>query len=291
MKKEIEIDFEVTIEQDVLDQIEVITSEYENELGALLLGEITKEGVHVDGLIYPKQSVSKSAVDIEAKDYLKARKENEKDWKRVIGFWHSHNTMSSFWSSGDEDGHIKLMGSAKDLSVFIVSSYSTSNKTFDHRVRVQINAPFKITLDELPLFKEVEDRSEVKKRVEKIIKDVVIPAPERKPNTLDSYVWKKKVKYYFLAQECALKVENLTDDQMKAVQAATEIPVKTSGWGGKDGSYVKINAPNTKMAQKWIDEVKKILDKVEEKGVENPYPYPRSGKYWEREDFNYGYRF
>ena len=148
MTVDVKINFKVKIKYDILSKIEVIVSGFHSELSGFLIGKVKDDLITIEDIIFPKQTVSGASVDIDAKDVIPLR--NDPRWKNMLGLWHSHVSMGTFWSQGEGDeSHIRFLSQDKDLTVFIVSSYN--NNTFDHKVRVEIRSPVKVTFDNIPL--------------------------------------------------------------------------------------------------------------------------------------------
>ena len=120
---EVKYNFKVSITEDVLRKIEVITSDFKEEFSGFLIGKINHSSIEINDIIFPKQTIGATSVDIDAKDVLELRK--DKRWKDLLGMWHSHVSMGTFWSSGEGDeSHIKFLSQEKECSLFIVSSFS-----------------------------------------------------------------------------------------------------------------------------------------------------------------------
>ena len=148
MTIDVVVNFNVKIKEDILRKIEVIVSEFPQELSGFLIGKFKDENIFIEDIIFPKQTVSGASVDIDAKDVIPLR--NDPRWKKLLGLWHSHVSMGTFWSGGEGDeSHIRFLSQDKPLSVFIVSSFKSNE--FEHKVRVEISSPVKITFDNIPL--------------------------------------------------------------------------------------------------------------------------------------------
>lgn len=149
MTIEVNIGFNVHIKESLLRKIEVIVSEFKSEIGGFLIGKIKDNSIEITDIIFPKQTVGATSVDIDAEDVIPLRKDPR--WKDLLGFWHSHLSMGTFWSGqGGDESHIRFLSQDKDISVFIVSSHN-NNSTYEHKVRVEISRPFKISFDNVPL--------------------------------------------------------------------------------------------------------------------------------------------
>lgn len=163
---EVEIDFCIGLTEEVSKRIDWLTNNYEKEISAWLGGEIKEGQIIIDDMMFPEQEVSGASVDTDQKNLIKLRKEYGDRCKRIIGHWHSHNTMSSFWSATDNQ-FIKEHMNGRELRVFLVSSTRDGI-----RGRVEIRKPLNISLDQVRVTKLFENK-ELKEELEKVIKEKV----------------------------------------------------------------------------------------------------------------------
>ncbi len=154
--------FEILISKELEDKINWLVNNYDNEIGAWLIGEITNESILIEDFLIPNQDVSGASVDTSGKALVELRKEYGDKCKKIIGHWHSHNTMGNSWSTTDED-FMKEFVAPRERAVFIVSSQSDK-----HRIRLELTKPFKISLDELEYKIPYED-SKIGNKLKKII--------------------------------------------------------------------------------------------------------------------------
>lgn len=140
---EVEQNFEILISKELEDKINWLVNNYDKEIGAWLIGEITNERIIIEDFLIPNQEVSGASVDTSRKALVELRKEYGDKCRRIIGHWHSHNTMGASWSTTDED-FMKEFIAPRERAVFIVSSQQDK-----HKVRLELTKPFKMSLDEL----------------------------------------------------------------------------------------------------------------------------------------------
>lgn len=163
---EVKHNIQILVKKEVDDKIRWFTHNYEEEIGAFLTGEVKDGNIIIDGLLFPHQDVTSGSVDTDAKNLVRLRKEYGDECLRIIGHWHSHNTMGAFWS-GTDDTFMETYSKTKDVSVFFVSS-----KNSRHRTAVVLNKPFEMMIDNLGY--EVEWNNEAfEDDLRKIIKDKV----------------------------------------------------------------------------------------------------------------------
>ncbi len=118
----------IQLTEDLAIQLEELTEWIETEVAGFLTGEIVNGIITLDGLIIPEQKVSGGDVEFEADDLLKLRTSmTDAEWKRVLGHWHSHNSMGCFWSPTDDE-LIKQFSKGRKKSIFIVSSTRKGGK-------------------------------------------------------------------------------------------------------------------------------------------------------------------
>lgn len=166
-KMETEQIFEVKIKKELEDKLNWFTHNYDKEIGAWLIGKITENKIIIEDFLIPHQEVDCASVDTDGKSLVKLRKEYGDKCKKIIGHWHSHNTMGAFWSLDDES-FIEEFSEPREIAVFIVSS-----KTDRHLIRLEINKPLKVSLDKLD-YSIAFDNPKLKKELRKIIKEKVI---------------------------------------------------------------------------------------------------------------------
>jgi len=178
--------FKVEISKELNDKIRWLVNNYEKEIGAWLVGEITNEKIIIEDFLIPYQDVSNVSVDTSGKALVQLRKEYKDRCKRIIGHFHSHNTMTADWSSTDET-FMKEFVAPREKAVFIVSS-----KEDKHKIRLEFNKPIKISLDDLD-YVVIEEDSEVGNDLKKEIEKKVI---ETKPvySEADKDFWNKENK-------------------------------------------------------------------------------------------------
>ena len=99
---EVKHNIQIQIKRDVDDKIRWLTANYKEEISAFLTGDIKDGKIIIDGLLFPHQDVTSGSVDTDAKSLIKLRKEYGDECIRIIGHWHSHNTMGAFWSGTDD---------------------------------------------------------------------------------------------------------------------------------------------------------------------------------------------
>ena len=135
--------FKIEIDKDVEDRIQWFVNNYKEEISGWLVGDITPELISVEEIIFPFQEVGGASVDTTPQALIKLRKEYGDKCLKIIGHWHSHNTMKSFWSSTD-DNFINEYMQQREKGLFIVSSKSEGS-----RLRFELRKPVNLSMDQL----------------------------------------------------------------------------------------------------------------------------------------------
>lgn len=159
--------FEIEIDKEVNDKIDWFTDNYPKEISGWLVGDITKDLISITDLLIPYQEVGDASVDTSGGDLIKLRKEYGDKCLKIIGHWHSHNTMDNYWSTTD-DNFIDEYMEQREKAIFFVSG-----KGNDHRVRVEIRKPLNISIDELDYCVVSEEVNELGKELLKVIEEKV----------------------------------------------------------------------------------------------------------------------
>lgn len=129
----------INIIPSLLVKLDLLSSEYETEIGGYLIGETVNGELVINDILLPDQSVSYASVNINTKDQVNLlRRYGSEKCKKIVGHWHSHAKMGCFWSAQDKFNMDNIM-MYKDYFIFVVSS----NK--EHLCRLCIRKP--ITLD------------------------------------------------------------------------------------------------------------------------------------------------
>lgn len=164
MSNETKINIPITMSDDFHKTIRWLVNNYEKEIAGWIVGKIDKDGVYMEELLIPEQEVGGSHVDMTAGNIVKMRNEyGAAKCKRIIGEWHSHNSMSAYWSYVDED-LIKQLMNQRTACIFIVSSVKDG-----HRIRMDFKEPFQMTVDEMPYRVDIDDKfkNKLEKEIEK----------------------------------------------------------------------------------------------------------------------------
>lgn len=154
----------VVMKKDFKELIEWFSTNYEKEIGGWITGKVSPEAIVLDGLLIPNQEAGVGSVDMSAKQLVDLRKEYGKECTRIIGEWHSHNSMGCFWSSTDDELITDFM-KPREIGIFIVSSKN------EHLLRLELRKPLSLSIDKLDYSVESDDK--LKETCLKIIKEKV----------------------------------------------------------------------------------------------------------------------
>lgn len=145
------------------DKINWLVKNYPLEIAGFITGSWEDWGIYIDDLLIFKQEVTSGNVTKqEIADILLINEYGVETTNKIIGEWHSHNTMTSFWSSTDEE-FIKTFltnndgQDIRDFCLCVVSSYGENRpEKCDHLVRLDINGVkgLRTTLDKINYYVE-----------------------------------------------------------------------------------------------------------------------------------------
>jgi len=150
----------VVLTKEIKGKLNALTKRLSTEIGGWLAGEVKDGVIRVDDLLIPKQEVSAAAVDIDPGDMVKLVKEYGKRTERIVGHWHSHNSMKAFWSATDETlMKEKMEPPEQQMFLFIV----TGEKGESYKSRIEFNCPHgsKMRMEDVSVKVEAEAEDEV----------------------------------------------------------------------------------------------------------------------------------
>lgn len=263
---EMEFDLKVKVNKDVDDKINWLTANYADEISAFLTGELKDGVLTIDGMLFPHQDVSSVSVDVEPKNLIKLRKEYGDECLRIVGHWHSHNTMTAFWS-GTDDTFINQYSKTKDLCVFFVSC--TTSK---HLVKLTMTKPFEMSIDKLP-YEVIWDDNTLKEDLTKIIEEKVTKTPTvtttyHYPNAitntaLDDEVIELRIKNSIVYDKKtdSFIVNDLSLLEAQHLKAETE-KYKPSIWNLRETHEVRYKLEDKNQAITMLEDIKFYLKEV-----------------------------
>jgi proteasome lid subunit RPN8/RPN11 len=158
----------------------------DSEIGGLLLGKVVKNGDFIiDEVVLLKQSKTFATFDIDDEsmfDFTKTA--SPKRLKRVIGWWHSHGNMATFWSGVDDDCFHRLTNFLNGKCFGIVWANRPKNR-FSARCRIDFLDKDKnyISVDKIQV--DLEDRGLFKIKRRDIAREI-----KQKVREEPSYSWK-----------------------------------------------------------------------------------------------------
>lgn len=153
----------INITAALLSKLNVLSSEYNIEVGGYLTGEAKNGEIYLDDLLIPDQTISTVSVNITSRDQVNLLKKYGKKCRRIIGHWHSHHSMGCFWSTTDERDMANVIES-KDLYLFMVSSLG------NHKIRLYMKRPLDLQFDDVKLHVKTVMLDQLRLRVNKLIK-------------------------------------------------------------------------------------------------------------------------
>ena len=152
-------------------------SAYDFEIGGWLVGELKNKVYYLDDVIIPPQEVSGGETEQNGDSISWILQKHPKQVKRILGHWHSHNTMGAFFSAGDHSNH-KVIMNGKKLFLFLVTSSRVGGedkkgKDYSYKGCVLLKEPFEIELDITIYEDEEDDDSPFRRQLDKEVKDKV----------------------------------------------------------------------------------------------------------------------
>jgi len=174
----VETMFKIEIEKEVDDKINWFSNNYEQEISGWLVGEFTKDLITITDLLIPHQEVGGVSVDTTGGDLIKLRKEYGDKCLKIVGHYHSHNTMSNNWSGTDEE-FIEQFMEQRQKAIFLVSS-----KSDGHRLRLELRTPLSISIDDLEYSVVCDGEDLLGDELRKVIEEKVTVA---KSTTYNNY--------------------------------------------------------------------------------------------------------
>ena len=217
-KKEVKVKYGlvVTLQDKFKEKIDWISSHYDKEVNGFITGTIEKDSIVLEDLLIPYQEADSGSCEVTGENIVKLRKEYKEKCKGIIGEWHSHHSMSAFWS-GDDERVINDFSEPRETSIFIVSSKG------NHLIRVELRKPFKISLDNLPYEVEATESKVGKEMTKEIDKKVTVSVTNvydwRKNNNYPNYTKSKEerdirrdinAKVRFFNKKNMVEISNLT---------------------------------------------------------------------------------
>jgi proteasome lid subunit RPN8/RPN11 len=135
--------YKIVMSRKFKDTIDWMSSNYDKEIGGFIIGSVDGDKLLLDDLIFPEQEADKGGIDFSTQQIAQLMHDYPEECNRIMGEWHSHNTMGCFWSGVDE-GLINDFSEHRKLTVYIVSSKCR------HLIRVEYrDAYLKFTFDKL----------------------------------------------------------------------------------------------------------------------------------------------
>jgi len=157
------------------DKLDYLSNYKPTEVGGFITYEKIEQdkdgevNVVLDDILIPPQEAKSTEVDIDGIGQVELRKEYGDKCLKIIGHFHSHNTMGCFFSSTDED-MMKSYSENKPFCIFIVGSEGK------HLIRLILrnsinNVPYEMKIENVEF--EVEADNIIKNVMEEEIKKKV----------------------------------------------------------------------------------------------------------------------
>lgn len=151
----------INITSELKAKLDILTTDYNCEIGGYLTGYTKSGEIFLDGLLIPPQSVSVGSVKITPQDQIALLKKYGDKCKRIIGHFHSHHGMGAFWSGQDESDMASTM-EFKPWFVFIVGSRG------NYKIRICLKNPVTYNIENVDFYVKTFMIDLMRKTVEKI---------------------------------------------------------------------------------------------------------------------------
>jgi proteasome lid subunit RPN8/RPN11 len=172
-------------------------------------GDVT---IVLNDILIPPQEAKSSEVDIDGNGQIELRKEYGDKCLKIIGHFHSHNTMGCFFSSTDEE-MMKSYSENKSFCIFIVGSQGK------HLVRLVLRniineIPYEMKIENIEYEVEADDtiQSEMEEEIKKKVKESKVKETITYSNSDDTKKLKKEIESrvkYYQHQNHKVKVMNI----------------------------------------------------------------------------------
>jgi proteasome lid subunit RPN8/RPN11 len=202
------------------DKLDYLSNYKPTEVGGFLTYEKIEQdkdgevSVVLDDILIPPQEAKSTEVDIDGVGQIELRKEYGDKCLKIIGHFHSHNTMGCFFSSTDED-MMKSYSENKPFCIFIVGSEGK------HLIRLILrnsinNVPCEMKIENIEYEVEADNTisfemdNEIKKKVKEPVE--VKTTTTTTSNSDETKKVKKEIEKrvkYFQHQNHKVKVENI----------------------------------------------------------------------------------
>jgi len=246
---EFETNFKVILGDDVKKKIDWLVSNYDKEIGGFLVGDWKEDSVFIDNILFPKQDVSSASIDTDGMSLIELRKEYGNECLRIVGHFHSHNTLGAFWS-GDDETFMKEYSETNEKSVFIVAS------TLGNKTKVIFKKPFKLAFDlNFDVDYGVDISEEMLKVIEdKVIETKIIQSFNTKDEDVDVEVKKK-------GESLEVTIDELSKEEVQMLEYdLKEFKPKMEFSQFLNNNKIKINLPKREGHR--VGEIKRLVNET-----------------------------
>lgn len=130
----------------LMNKLDILSSEYNQEIGGYITGEVKEGVIYMDDILIPTQVVTGGSVDINPGDQVGLYKKFGKKCQKILGHMHTHpGSLGCFWSDRDLVTMKDIM-TYKKFYIFIVGS----NKKY--LIKICTKLPFKAEFDNYDLY-------------------------------------------------------------------------------------------------------------------------------------------
>lgn len=260
----------IVLKQEVAKIINWLTRNYDNEIGAIGLGEMKEidgyPSIYIEELLFPEQEVTSATVSIKPESWVKLRKEHGADkLNRMMFYWHRHPDGSAHHSGTDEEDTFgSFMSDKSKRKYFAFLQTAESDGKIVHEARIDLREPIRVTIEDKDIELITELTDEDKKLIEFCEKTIEEKVTEKKTTTV---YWNSNYNH---------KTDNVTKNE-KAIsqlfEKDTEEELKVAlHFNGEGDGMVYIVADKdltTKLDYELGDSIAGVVDTFIKKPIEN----------------------
>jgi len=164
---------QIHLSDKVFKTIKWFTKNFDNEVGAIGIGEIKGGMLYVEKLFFPTQIVNGMHVHFKPEDWGPLMTEMKDDeWQKVIFYWHKHPDGSAKASPGDEDDTIDVfMDETSGRKIFGFLQTCNKDGKMDYEARIEQREPIWTTISDVLLVTDEDEK--IEKACQKIIKEKI----------------------------------------------------------------------------------------------------------------------
>lgn len=160
------MDLKIYLTEELKNKLDIISCYTESEVAGWLTGEVKEGKIILDDILIPKQDASSGDVELKPNGTVELRKEFKNRCSRILGHFHTHPRMGTFWSITDES-NMDAIVAPRNFFIFIVGSERK------YLIKIELNNPFRISFDKVPFTVVSKENNKLKEEMLELIKQRV----------------------------------------------------------------------------------------------------------------------